>query len=281
MTKLSLSISTPSSAPVQDTQPSRISISQKLDDQNGAVSAASSVNIGSVLAADGNITPDPSSQVAQQRQVSEADIEAIVNERIAQRVEKYNAKFQEMRQQMENLELERDTVARKLNSAIQLKILIDEVFGVKDGASPHQRDIIDTLREAADNGDDRNLPVFVIRFAKGWVVLQRALAQKDTLEKGMPQLNLVYDALTYMMTCISGCFASERRTLLELVAGHCCDYFQEFVFISPEHTVNFDPEIHSVSKPANGSSTIREGLSFTVIRSDTKKTVKYADVVLA
>ncbi len=271
MTKLSLSISTPAANPAPETSAAKISISQKLGDAANGVSAAGTTNTA----------PSAENMMsAATATVPEADIEAIVNERIAQKLEKYNAKFQEMRQQMEALELEKAEVLKKLNSTIQLKVFIDEVFGVKDGSTPHQRDIIDALRESAEIADDKNLPLFIVRFAKGWVVLQRALRTMDTLEKGMPQLNLVYDALTYLLSCISGCFASERRTLLELVAGHCCDYFQEFVFISPEHTLNFDPEIHSVAN-ANGSSTIREGVSFAVIRSDTKKTVKYAEVLLA
>ncbi len=285
MAKLSFKINSGSDNDgYQPQQPSSISLSKKVVEEDGPDTAASATNrisasVFSVQPQPSDAAPDTASPDIAASAANEADIEAIVAERMAQKVAKYNAKFQEMRQQMDALESEKMEIQKQLNSTIQASVLVDEVFGARDGASDHQKRLIDTLREALDTADDENLTRFIIKFAKGWVVLQRSLSMLADMEKGKPQLDAVCDALQFLLACISGSYISERRTLLELVARHCCEYFQEYIFISPEHTLNLDPEIHNVESA--GSSTIKEGVSFAVIRSDTKKTVRYADVVLA
>jgi len=284
MAKLSFKINSGSDSDSYSAQqPSSISLSKKVVDDEGSGSSQPAENriSASVFNAQGQPLSDNAAASANNAAPSanEADIEAIVEERMAQKVAKYNAKFQEMRQQMDALESEKMEIQKQLNSTIQASVLVDEVFGSRDGSSEHQKHLIDTLRGALDSADDENLTRFIIKFAKGWTVLQRSLQMLPDMEKGKPQLDCVCDALTFLLACISGSYVSERRTLLELVARHCCEYFQEYIFISPEHTLNLDPEIHNVESA--GSSTIKEGVSFAVIRSDTKKTVRYADVVLA
>lgn len=262
MTILSKTISSTSNDTVSTP---RISISTKLTVPSGSSEADNSKAVA---------TPGSSSSV-------DADIEAIVNERMEQKIAKYNAKFQELRQQMEALEAEKIEAERRQNSNIASSLLLEEVFGDRESSSIYQKRIAETLSEAMEHGGDDNLPKFVIRFSKGWVVLQRSLSCMQDAEKGMPQLDMVCDALSFLLSSISGCYVSERRSLLEIVASHCGEFFQDFIFVSPEHTLNFDPEIHNMVGNSSGNQIIKEGLSFAVIRSDTKKTVRYADVVLS
>lgn len=284
MAKLSLSINSGSDSANSGintgASSTKLSISKKVVDEgaDSAADTASATRISQQVAPGAAPIPDQVSDNPA-ASITEEDLERIVQDRMAEKMAKYNAKFQEMRQQMEELEADKMEIQKKLSSTIQADTLLDEFFGSRNGASDHQKRLIDVLRESIDNASDTKLAQFVVKFAKGWAVLQHSLSRLGDFEKGMPQLDYVCSALEFLLSCVSGCFVSERRTILELVAKQCCEYFQEYIFISPEHTLNLDPEIHNV--PDSGSTLIKEGVSFAVIRSDTKKTVKYADVVLA
>lgn len=221
-----------------------------------------------------------SSRIPQNSSVEppEDEIEKIVKERMNEKIEKYNVRFQQMRSEMETLEGEKAAVSAQLNKAIPLGKFVTEIFKKSDeNVTQAQKRISQTIEEALETSKDENLSTFVIRFAKGWIALKAQIENfKENAEK--ENLELIYPVLTNMLTLISGCYISERRTILEFVAQHCNEYFSDYVFISPEQTLNVDPEIHNASGAGNGN--IKEGSSFAVVRSDTKKTVKYADIKL-
>jgi hypothetical protein len=64
--------------------------------------------------------------------------------------------------------------------------------------------------------------------------------------------------------------------MLDLLAVACSAKFKLYKFISPEESLQVDPRIHSAT--ALGGSTIKEGISFAVIKKDTMQTVKYAEI---
>ncbi|MBQ3657220.1 MAG: hypothetical protein II956_10325 [Bacteroidales bacterium] len=209
--------------------------------------------------------------------VDSGEIDKIVAEKLSEKTSKYNDKFQQMRSQMEEIEGEKAAVEAQLNKAIPLKKFIDVNFKNPDGETEAQKRIRQTINEAAEQSRDETVSVFVMKFAKGFSALNYVL-NRTTEGSEKDRLEIVYPALTDLLTCVSGCYISERRTLLDLVAKHCNEFFTEYDFISPEQTLNVDPDIHNASGAGNGS--IKEGSSFAVVRRDTKKTVKYADIKL-
>ena len=208
------------------------------------------------------------------------EIDKIVAEKLSEKTSKYNDRFQQMRAEMEQIEGEKAAVEAQLNKAIPLQQFVDVNFKGIDGETQAQKRIRQTINEAVEQSRDENMSAFVMKFAKGFsalnYVLKRITESADGTQKD--KLEEVYPALTELLTCISGSYISERRTLLDLVAKHCNEFFTEYDFISPEQTLNVDPEIHNASGAGNGS--IKEGSSFAVVRRDTKKTVKYADIKL-
>ena len=212
--------------------------------------------------------------------VENADVDKIVAEKLSEKTSKYNERFQQMRAEMEQIEGEKAAVEAQLNKAIPLQQFVDVNFKNLDGETQPQKRIRQTINEAVEQSRDENLPAFVMKFAKGFsalnYVLKRTTENTESTEKD--KLEVVYPALTELLACVSGSYISERRTLLDLVAKHCNEFFTEYDFISPEQTLNVDPEIHNASGAGNGS--IKEGSSFAVVRRDTKKTVKYADIKL-
>ncbi len=211
-----------------------------------------------------------------QSNAADANIDAAVDERMAQKVEKYNAKFQELRSNMETLEGEKAELQSRLNKTLEADAFVKTIFRSADSETDAQKRIARTLEDAIGQGDDDELPTFVTRLAKGWAALQYILQTSAEIGDDKEKLEVVYPALTNLLTCISGCYVTDRRMVLELVAKHCNEFFSDYDFISPEQTLNADPDIHNAT--GLGNAQIREGVTFCVVRRDTKKTVKYADV---
>ncbi|MCQ2975792.1 MAG: hypothetical protein MJ211_13405 [Bacteroidales bacterium] len=196
---------------------------------------------------------------------------------VKQKLEKYNAKFQELKEQMENLEGEKAQIASELNTAIPLSKFVSEIFRDPGNETEPQKEIIRTLNETFETSKEQTLSKFVVRFAKGWIYLK---TKTDLLGDDEKQnLESVYQALTKLLEYVSECYISERRILLDLIAKHCSTFFSQYDFISPEQTLNADPDIHNAG--GLGNARIKEGVSFCVVRRDTKKTVKYADIVVS
>ena len=214
--------------------------------------------------------------MGQSNGASDANIDAVVDERMAQKVEKYNAKFQELRSNMEDLEGEKADLQSRLNKTLEADAFVKTIFRSADGETDAQKRIARMLEDAIGQGGDDGLPSFVTRLAKGWAALQYVLQTSAEISDDKEKLEVVYPALTNLLACISGCYVTDRRMVLELVAKHCNEFFSDYDFISPEQTLNADPDIHNAT--GLGNAQIREGVTFCVVRRDTKKTVKYADV---
>ena len=207
-------------------------------------------------------------------EVDNITVEALVKQRMDEKIEKYNVKFQEMREKMENLEGEKAAVESKLNASLPLDLFVNGMFRNPGEETEPQKQLIQAFNEGLENGSDSKFPVFAIKFAKGWVYLESVIANLGDDEK--VNLDNVYNALTKLLANISGCFVSERRIILDYTAKHCSTFFSQYDFISPEQTLNADPDIHNAG--GLGNAQIKEGVSFAVVRRDTKKTVKYADI---
>jgi hypothetical protein len=165
---------------------------------------------------------------------------------------------------------ERQQLRKELLSSISAVYFIDRFL--LQSTSPEAAKIAGLLKEEMERpGED--FPHFVTGFTDGWMTLLTAISSAADDESGMEAVHL---ALTGLLEKIAGRGITARRAILEIVAGLCSAKFKLFKFISPEESLQVDPRIHSAT--ALGGSTIREGVSFAVIRKDTMQTVKYAEI---
>lgn len=204
--------------------------------------------------------------------VDEKAVDKIVEERMAEKIEKFNNRFHEMQSRLEDAQGEAASIKRSLNTALPLDKFINTVFRNRGNETEPQKRMIQALNESAQSDED--VSDFIINFSKGWMLLNSVV---DNLPQDEKQaLDLVHAALSKCLEYLSNCYISERRTILDYLASHVSSYFASYDFISPEQTLNIDPEIHNAG--GMGNARIKEGISFAVVRRDTKKTVKYADI---
>lgn len=205
------------------------------------------------------------SELAQVAQKAEAEKKEML--------EKYNRKFQELKEEVENAEDDKFQAEKELNTAVPISMIISEFYRDPEDKSDELKKIIGTLHEAMEQKDD-SVGRFILRFSKGWFVLKNTLKTLGNDEK--ENLDKVHDALTELLAFISNTYISERRPLLDIVAKMCSKEFTSYDFISPEQTLQPDPEIHDAS--GVGNSTIKEGVTFAVVRKESRKAVKYAEI---
>ena len=129
------------------------------------------------------------------------------------------------------------------------------------------------MKETIENSQE-GTDVFLISFLKTFAAVREVL--KIDFEDEKQKMENVYNSLAQMLSAISGLFPSERRDFLDLVAGLVSDEFNEYQFVSPEQTLQIDPDIHDAH--GVGSGTVKEGKTFAVIRKSTRKAVKYAEI---
>jgi len=192
---------------------------------------------------------------------------------LEERLNKANLRFEQMKNELENADDEKFRIKKELQNTLPLIKFIEEYY--QDDANEHEeiRKIMNLLKETLDNKDD-SIPVFVIRFSKGWTMLKNSVEIMKGEEKD--KMEMVHTSLTALLKSISGLFLPERRPLLDIVAKFVSSKFQEYDFISPEQTLQIDPQIHNAG--GLGSALIKEGITFAVIRKTSRQSVKYADI---
>jgi len=195
--------------------------------------------------------------------------------KMEEKFKQYNLKFQELKSQIDDAEDEKHKIKSEFNSTLPLNTFISEFYNDANDHSEELKKLITILNEALQN-KDASVSKFIVKFSKGWAFLKSSFMQIGTDEK--ENLEKIHSALSMYLTFISGVYIPERRPLLDEVAKYCSKKFQSYDFISPEQTLNLDPEIHNVSGVGNGR--IKEGITFAVVRKESRKAVKYADVRL-
>jgi len=190
-----------------------------------------------------------------------------------EKFKQYNLKFQDLKAKIDEAEDDKHKIKSEMNNVLLLENYINDYFKDPEDTSTELRKIISLLHESLA-GKNENVGKFIVKFSKGWMHLKSSFSMLGKEEKD--NLEIVHNAATYLLSYISGSFISERRPLLDEVAKICSQRFQTYDFISPEQTLNVDPEIHNAN--GLGSSRIKEGTTFAVVRRETRKAVKYADV---
>ncbi len=192
---------------------------------------------------------------------------------LEERLNKADLRFAQMQNELEDAEAEKFKIKKEIQSSISLSKLINEFF-MEDGVEPEEtKKITSLLRESLENKDE-NLSVFVTRFSKGWFYVKATMDQLRGEEK--EKMEQMHNALTFLLTSISGVYLPERRPLLDAVAKLVSSKFTEYDFVSPEQTLQIDPQIHNAG--GLGNAMIKEGTTFAVVRRQTRQAVKYADI---
>lgn len=189
--------------------------------------------------------------------------------------QKLKSKFEEKNKLITELSGVRDefkrslgNVTSQLDKSVSLSHLLEKFIG----RSGDTRRIIELVHEdIEDNSPD--VVGFTIGLAKGWGAFKASLNATDD------RMNAIHSELTHILQHISGLYTAQRRDVLIELAKIANSYLDEYEFVSPEHTLNVDPTLHNVA--GLGGTEIKEGLSYSVIRKDTRKTVIYADVVVS
>ena len=189
--------------------------------------------------------------------------------------EKFNQKFQAIKSEIGEAEDDKYELEKQLHSAIPISLLINEFYRDPEDHSEELKKLISTLQDALKDKDDK-IAKFIMRFSKGYLYLKSTFEQLSDNEKD--NLDKIHNALTVLLSNISNTHIAERRPLLDIIAKICSNKFSEYDIISPEQTLQLDPEIHDAS--GKGSATIKEGVTFAVVRKKSRKAVIYADVIV-
>ncbi len=187
---------------------------------------------------------------------------------------KLKDKFEQMQDQIDDAESDKYKIKKQLMKSVTLESLINEVFVDDEKNNSEMKRLIEMLNESLENINDE-LSLFIVRFSKGWIYLKSSFSLTGEDEK--QNLETIHNALTVLLKNISGVYIPERRPLLDIVGDYVSSKFKTYDFVSPERTLQVDPDIHNTE--GKGSSTVKEGISFAVVRKETKKAVKYADIV--
>ena len=195
---------------------------------------------------------------------------ALVKKRVSSALVEKNNKIKKLEEDITLQKREILKLTDKLDQSTSLKQLINSFLD----SSPENRRLASLLYEAVDDVSP-DVSDFCIGLFKGWGVFNSSL-NNNTTESD--RVNNIHASLSSILKYISGKYISQRRDILKELANIANSHLTEYEFVSPEHTLTVDPTLHNAS--GLGGTEIREGISYSVIRSDTRKTVVYADVIV-
>lgn len=211
-----------------------------------------------------------------------------LNEQItepANRVETLTAQTLELRDQLSDFQTqvaERDsrlseaekTINRynqQIKGRAELGKVIDLCF---DRRNTDEASLNTLLREDLSAPTDALTP-FVLALGEAWMHLRNDILSRLSTDESQ-NMERIHAQLTKLLTAISGLYVTCRRSVLDKLAYICSAPLPTYQFVSPEETLQVNPAIHSAD--GLGSSNIREGISFAILRRDTRQTIRYADV---
>ncbi len=187
--------------------------------------------------------------------------------------QKQETQIKNLTLQIEDAEEQIYKTEKKYADTIAVADLVNS-FILSEISNSFTREIAEMLIESYKNGEKQGIK-FTLKFLKGFVFVENAILQLGDNDK--ENINILNDATKQLMSTISGTNSAERRPILDKVANLCNSYLNEYDFISPEQTLQIDPKIHNAE--GLGGSIIKEGLSFAVVRRETRKAVYYAEIL--
>lgn len=186
--------------------------------------------------------------------------------------EKLLSQINELKTKIELLEEEKYRNDKKYSSTISIEELVKEM--ILNYLPSELKEIAENLLKEAYINGDKDSKLFVIYFLRGFQFVVEAI--KNIQEDEKQNLETLYKATNMMLKTIQGTIAAERRPLLEILATLCNKYLSTYKFLSPEQSLQIDTQIHNAQ--GKGGTMVKEGLSMVVIRTDTGKTVYYAEI---
>lgn len=184
------------------------------------------------------------------------------------RLQLINEKLTKQQESLDNAELAKFKLEKQLAVSIPIKDFV-LAFYTKD----FEFEIKEILLESTE-GATRDLGNFIITFSKSWNKLKKV--EELNLENTQDQLDEFHKILTELLSEISGLYIAQRRTLLDKVGQWVSTKFEDYIFVSPEETLQLDPNIHNARGLSN--TNIIEGVSYAIIRRASRQTVIYAEV---
>lgn len=189
-----------------------------------------------------------------QRQLNEAKNQVLERDARLSEAEKTNNRYQQ-----------------QLRGRAELGKVIDLCF---DRRNADEATLNTLLREDLSSPTDALAP-FVLALGEAWMRLRDDTLRQLSDDESQ-NLERLHAGLTQLLGAISGLFVTCRRVVLDKLAYICSLPLPTYQFISPEETLQVNLAIHSAD--GLGSSNIREGISFAILRRDNRQTIRYADV---
>ncbi len=170
---------------------------------------------------------------------------------------------------------QKNAAERRLKNVISVETYVDKFFTENPETADSKRLVL-LLKDAIDS-DNREVPHFLMQLGKGWFYVKGVLSL--SFENEIEKMEKVHSALSFLLKCISEISITERRDALNCIARIVSESFKGYSFVSPEQNLQLDPMIHDAA--GKGSGMVKEGITFAVIRKESKQPVKYAEIVIA
>ncbi len=191
---------------------------------------------------------------------------------LEERSKKQDIQVKNLSAQIDDADEQVFKIEKKYSTSIAIEDLIND-FVTSKITTENTRSIASLLIDSYKNGGKQETK-FVLGFIKGFLSVQDAIMSIGEDEK--VNIELLHNSSRKLMEEISDTTSAERRPILDKVANLYNGYLNEYDFISPEQTLQIDPTIHNAE--GLGGTIIKEGLSFAVVRRETRKAVFYAEI---
>ena len=188
--------------------------------------------------------------------------------------EQLRTQSRQLSEKIEELDVLRQRSNRLLKTRVSIDKVLDLVFNTDD---PTEQLLVQLLKDDLSATPDE-LGAFMLALASAWNGLKATISSLPTPAESNEEQRLlrVGVALTHLLAQLSGLYIPARRGVLNTVAQYASASMAHYVFVSPEETRTVNPSIHKTD--ALGGSIIAEGVTFAVLRRDTRQTIRYAEV---
>ncbi len=194
-------------------------------------------------------------------------------EKVKLELEKKELHVKNLTQQVTDSEEKIYLTEKKFSNAIPVADILT-IFLTGKISNQYTQKLIELLTEAVVN-EGASGKKFTFSFLKGFAFVESAVLSLGGDEK--ENLDILYESGRKLLSAISDIFVAERRPLLDIIANLFNSYLSTYDFISPEQTLQIDPQIHNAMGLGGGS--VKEGISFAVVRRETRKAVYYAEIL--
>ncbi len=182
-----------------------------------------------------------------------------------------DAKIVALERRLSDTTVQQHRAKEALHRTLPIAPLIEQSFG----SDPRIAEVRGALRSALDQPSEALGP-FVIGFCLGWIEVRLGLAESAVDEHA--KVERLGRALRSLLARLSGLYIPERRDILRSVGAYVSAHFLEYDFVSPEDWRDVDPSVHNAG--GIGGHSVKEGISYAVLRRGNRQTVIHADILV-